>query len=98
MERGSSGAAVEALQARLAYLGFDPGPVDGDFGGVTDAAVRAFQRSKGLAVNGSVGPETAFAEELRLFMLGLQNEPRSGTGDGKKASKVPRNISKRLSG
>ena len=61
MERGSSGAAVEALQARLAHLGFDPGPADGDFGGVTDAAVRAFQRSKGLAVNGSVGPETAFA-------------------------------------
>ena len=61
LETGSRGAAVEALQTRLAHLGFDPGLVDGAFGGATDAAVRAFQRSRGLAADGRVGPETAMA-------------------------------------
>jgi len=61
MKKGSSGAEVQALQTRLAHLGFDPGPLDGVFGGATDSAVRAFQRSKGLPSDGAVGPETASA-------------------------------------
>jgi AcrR family transcriptional regulator len=42
----------------------------------------------------SLGPETAFAEELRLFMLGLENETR-GQAQGKKAAKLPRDGSKK---
>jgi hypothetical protein len=67
MKTGSSGAEVEALQTRLARLGLDPGPVDGVFGGATGAAVRAFQRSKGLTADGAVGPETASA--LGLYVI-----------------------------
>ena len=39
-------------------LGFAPGPVDGDFGQTTEVAVRAFQSSRGLDVDGICGPDT----------------------------------------
>lgn len=46
VKSGSTGLAVSVLQEILKNFGyppFDPGPVDGDFGPVTDAAVKAFQ-------------------------------------------------------
>jgi cell wall-associated NlpC family hydrolase len=58
VRRGSNGASVRTLQERLRAHGFNPGPIDGDFGPKTDAAVRAFQRAKGLVVDGIVGPKT----------------------------------------
>ncbi|MGI9030669.1 MAG: L,D-transpeptidase family protein [Ilumatobacteraceae bacterium] len=41
---GSNGDEVEAVQERLKALGFDPGPIDGDFGTLTQAAVWAFEK------------------------------------------------------
>jgi len=55
---GSNGPEVVEIQSRLAELGITPGPMDGVFGGSTEAAVRAFQKSKGLLVDGRVGPVT----------------------------------------
>ncbi len=52
------GAAVNELQQLLAAQGFDVGPVDGIFGERTQRAVRDFQQSAGLAVDGIVGPRT----------------------------------------
>lgn len=46
------------VQARLAALGYDPGPLDGIRGRRTVAAIRAFQRDRGLAADGVVGPRT----------------------------------------
>lgn len=39
------------LQQRLGNLGFRPGPIDGDLGGRTRAAIGAFQREHGLEVS-----------------------------------------------
>lgn len=61
LRRGSKGKAVRALQQRLKDLGFDPNGIDGSFGAGTEAAVRAFQRAKGLGVDGKVGRETSAA-------------------------------------
>lgn len=58
LENGASGEPVKKLQARLKELGFDTKGVDGDFGANTEAAVRAFQHAKGLAIDGVVGPTT----------------------------------------
>jgi peptidoglycan hydrolase-like protein with peptidoglycan-binding domain len=41
-----------AAQATLATLGFDPGGVDGQVGEATRKAVRAWQKSRGLAADG----------------------------------------------
>jgi lysozyme len=58
LHEGATGSDVVALQRALALAGFSPGATDGDFGPSTLAAVEAFQRSKGLAVDGVVGPAT----------------------------------------
>ena len=58
LRQGSSGAAVIDLQTRLASIGFSPGAADGDFGPMTDAAVRSFQRSRSLSADGVVGSMT----------------------------------------
>lgn len=52
---------VAAVQARLAELGYDPGPADGVFGARTASAVMAFQKVEGLARDGRIGPEVASA-------------------------------------
>lgn len=64
---GSRGGEVRKIQEQLAGLGFYRSPVDGDFGGGTLSAVKAFQRAKGLGVDGEVGPNawrTLFEEEI----------------------------------
>ncbi|MGD9697396.1 MAG: L,D-transpeptidase family protein [Thermoleophilia bacterium] len=53
---------VRAIQQRLADLGFlRPGAADGIDGPVTRAAVIAFQKWNGLAVDGASGPQTIAA-------------------------------------
>lgn len=51
--RGS--AAVRALQAHITAIGVAAIAADGDFGPATEAAVRAFQRERGLTESGEVG-------------------------------------------
>src|SRR4051812_22956098 len=55
---GSSGDAVRQLQVALQGLGYNPGAIDGQFGSRTEAAVKAFQRAQGIAVDGVVGDIT----------------------------------------
>lgn len=55
---GSSGPEVEDLQRRLKAAGFYFGTVDGRFGPQTFAAVKRFQQSAGLTVDGIAGPLT----------------------------------------
>jgi murein DD-endopeptidase MepM/ murein hydrolase activator NlpD len=49
---------VAALQVALRARGFYAGPVDGDAGPQTAAAVRRLQRRTGIAVDGIAGPRT----------------------------------------
>lgn len=56
--RGAKGDEVARIQTRLRALDVYLGPIDGDFGGGTESAVRAFQRARGLAVDGVVGSNT----------------------------------------
>ncbi|MEP7203817.1 MAG: peptidoglycan-binding domain-containing protein [Ilumatobacteraceae bacterium] len=58
LRRGSEGEWVTYLQQLLEAAGNPPGAIDGDFGPITEAAVRAYQEAHGCVVDGWVGPET----------------------------------------
>ena len=49
---------VSRLQTLLLAAGFDPKGIDGRFGPNTDAALRAFQKARGLVVDGIAGAKT----------------------------------------
>ena len=59
---------VKAIQQALRDAGFDPGSIDGIIGRNTIAAIKKFQASKNLQVDGIVGKQTRKA-------LGLDKEP-----------------------
>jgi N-acetylmuramoyl-L-alanine amidase len=55
------GDDVAALQARLTEMGINAGRVDGIFGLRTESAVKEFQQSVGIKVDGKCGPATIIA-------------------------------------
>ncbi|WP_236242240.1 peptidoglycan-binding protein [Streptomyces sp. CC228A] len=59
---------VKEIQCLVNNLwGYDAGAEDGIFGPTTEAAVKAFQKDVGLAVDGIVGPNT-----WRVLRIGYQ--------------------------
>jgi peptidoglycan hydrolase-like protein with peptidoglycan-binding domain len=56
---------IGQVQARLRALGFDAGPVNGDFGSKTQAALAQFQLSLAIPASGQLDDET-------LKALGVQ--------------------------
>ncbi len=55
---GSSSSNVKALQSALSSTGYYSGSSDGEYGSGTEAAVKAFQKARGLRVTGMAGPST----------------------------------------
>ncbi len=55
---GSRGIYVQLLQSTLNKLGYGAGNVDGIFGSRTENAVKRFQKSVGITVDGVVGKNT----------------------------------------
>jgi peptidoglycan hydrolase-like protein with peptidoglycan-binding domain len=84
LQRGAEGAEVYELQRLLKDAGVPTGPIDGDFGALTQAAVKRFQSSKGLTVDGAVGPTTwaALRAAKSASLARAQPELRSGDFGG----------------
>lgn len=57
---------VTEIQNSLKAAGFDPGPIDGNLGVQTLAAVTAFQKAKGLPVDGYLNMDTVKALGISL--------------------------------
>ncbi len=89
LRNGTRGEAVRALQADLAALGFDPGPVDGRFGPRTEAAVRSFQGAGRLAVDGKAGPQTLAALAEAVEAMQTDRSPPPPLWDGQQPPAAP---------
>lgn len=61
LHRGDSGEAVRTIQQKLASLGYNLGTADGEFGQMTEDAVKAFQAARHLQPNGYIDQETLTA-------------------------------------
>ncbi len=70
---GSRGAEVSQIQTKLKRWGYYNGNVDGIYGSQTLAAVKYFQRSNGLTVDGIAGTKT-------LNAMGIMSSSTSGGG------------------
>lgn len=55
--RGNKGDDVTILQGMLYCVGTDPNGIDGIFGAGTHSAVKSYQSTKGLAIDGIVGKQ-----------------------------------------
>ena len=60
LRKGDEGSSVTALQAVLEANDYSCGKwgIDGDFGVATEKAVKAFQKARGIKVDGIVGQQT----------------------------------------
>ena len=61
LKRGMEGGDVKLVQERLNALGFDCGKADGILGPKTEQAIKSFQATKKLTVDGVVGEKTCKA-------------------------------------
>jgi peptidoglycan hydrolase-like protein with peptidoglycan-binding domain len=69
--------SVANLQIRLRDRGFYDGPISGTYDEATEAAVRQFQQSQGLTVDGIAGPNTLAALSGPLDVEALGSELRA---------------------
>ena len=67
LKKGSKGENVKTLQTHLKTLGYYSAAIDGDFGSVTEKAVKAFQKAAGgLKQDGWFGP--ASCKKFNIMM------------------------------
>lgn len=83
---GSKGSNVVAVQKELKAAGISPGPIDGDFGAKTRAAVKSYQRKHHLAADGVVGAKTWSALTHDAFKPG---KPAAKPHAGKPPVRTP---------
>lgn len=77
LKRGSSGGDVKTLQTLLTTKKLYTGKIDGDYGVYTENAVKNYQRSNGLLVDGIYGPVTC----KKLTGQNNNNMTKTASGD-----------------
>lgn len=82
----SSSYDVKSIQEALTIVGSYPGAIDGSMGPKTEAAIKHFQKSAGVAVDGIVGPETAPALAKALGEASVRASGLKGYFSGSGAS------------
>lgn len=58
LKKGAQGNITKLLQEKLVNLGYSTNGIDGIFGSGTHTAVREFQKTRGLSIDGIVGQNT----------------------------------------
>ncbi|MFF7705314.1 peptidoglycan-binding domain-containing protein [Streptomyces lydicus] len=82
LDQGTEGLQTlkELVQRSLRNAGFDPGPINGEFGPTTAAAVRSFQAAEGIPADGVVGPQTWSALPSEEDLQGFPTLEEGSTG------------------
>lgn len=76
---GLDASEIKQLQAKLAELGFEPGPADGIIGPQTTGAIERFQRARGQPVTGAV---------TRQLLDQLASKPPERSADAQSPSRI----------
>ena len=82
------GDDVAHLQSQLSEMGFNCGRVDGIFGADTEAAIKEFQKSVGVKVDGQCGPATVMSM-MRLIKIVSGGAPIQLRDEVNRAGKGP---------
>jgi peptidoglycan hydrolase-like protein with peptidoglycan-binding domain len=83
-KEGDSGTKVKKLQQALKLLGYYSGDVDGDYGDKTIAAVKRFQKNRGMNQDGVAGSSTIRV----LFGTSSSTSTSSGSSSSKSEAKT----------
>lgn len=97
LKKGDKGDDVEDMQENLIKLGYDLGDdgADGKFGSKTDEAVRNFQRSSALEVDGKFGPKSLAAMKSALAAL-EKEQPEQQPEEERPAPETPSTTGKKV--
>ena len=71
---------IEEVQRILKEAGFEPGPMDGVMGAQTRAAIRKFQKAKGLRPTGKIDSDTQLALNKEKEIVKTSPEKESKVG------------------
>ena len=85
MYPGDSGDDIKEMQDRLAQLGYFEGTSTGYFGSITTNAVKCFQETNGLAIDGVVGKNTRkllYSDDAKASAGGSSASSSSSSGSG----------------
>ncbi|MBQ7655010.1 MAG: peptidoglycan-binding protein [Clostridia bacterium] len=75
-QKGSSGDSVEKLQQALKIKGYFSGTVDGKYGDMTVAAVKAYQKAMGLSQTGKADYATIMKLFGKVLYTTVANDPQ----------------------
>lgn len=84
--KGAKGPDVYAVQAMLKSIGYYSGPIDGQFGTLTERGVRLFQTKVGLPATGAVDSQTL---QAILWAYGEEKIPKRAQPPAETPGKVP---------
>lgn len=82
LRRGLKGQQVSDMQRMLKAAGFNPGPLDGKFGPLTERALKAYQSASGQRVDGTLGLTEYQALQQRSGFTPGASAPTNLTGAG----------------
>ncbi|MBR5287271.1 MAG: peptidoglycan-binding protein [Clostridia bacterium] len=85
LKLNSKGDKVSQLQRDLTTLKYYYADITGNFGAKTEAAVKAFQKDKGLTADGVAGTKTLDAIEAALKKSGSSSNSSSGSSSSSSA-------------
>jgi peptidoglycan hydrolase-like protein with peptidoglycan-binding domain len=80
---------VSKVQEKLRELGFDAGPVNGDFGAKTQAALAQFQLSRTIPASGQL-------DDITLAELGVQREKLDAAQDATAGASVANDSAEKI--